>query len=415
LKLLAYEIKVINLTHYNAKVMKKILFTIVPLVILANFAYAEQIPDYYKPYAPIYLNKDVYSWTDKIRITIVAPSWDENEHGIDSIGNDPNHAVKISTASHSLGPYELRETAPSSGIFTGEITLTGFSHDIDGDGESDTVPRTGGRGPTNGFLQVDRDDGITISFEFADGVVLTKSVKVSWNVGSVEFSNPNYLENEQILIQVTDPDMNINPEAIDNLNIDVSSDSDTAGLSVVATETDDESGVFVATILLTQTSESSGNRLRAVPGDTIVARYHDRTLPYPYSISDDIEIASMATVGSMPNNNRMAINKLYFADQSGTEISSLTKDNQIQIVTHVQNTQDYEQGFTNIIQITDKGGSVVSLSWLTAKIDGGAVMGVSQSWLPKQKGEYTVESFVWKSLTDATPLSQTRTQTVLIE
>ncbi|MEW6589027.1 MAG: hypothetical protein AB1299_07690 [Thermoproteota archaeon] len=396
--------------------MKKIIFTIIPLVILTNFAYAEQLPDYYKPYAPIYLDKDIYSWTDKIRITIVAPSWDENEHAIDSIGDDPNYAVKISTPSHSLGPYELRETAQSSGTFTGEVTLTGFLHDVDGDDESDTVPRTSGGGPTNGFLQVDRDDGITISFEFADGVVLTKSAKVSWNVGNIEFSNPNYLENEQILIQVTDPDMNINPEGIDNLNIDVSSDSDTAGISVVATETDDESGVFAATILLTQTSESSGNRLRAVPGDSMVARYHDRTLPLPYSISDDIEITSMATIGSnVPSNNRMAINDLYFADRNGAEISSITKGNQIQIVTHVQNTQDYEQGFTNIIQITDKSGSVVSLSWLTARLDAGAVMEVSQSWLPKQKGEYTIESFVWKSLTDATPLSQTQTQTVVVE
>ncbi|MEM2785073.1 MAG: hypothetical protein QXW38_05715 [Candidatus Nitrosotenuis sp.] len=396
--------------------MKKIIFSIISLVILTNFAYAEQIPNYYKPYAPIYLDKDVYSWTDKIRITIVAPSWDENKHGIDSIGNDPNYAVKITTPSHNLGPYELRETAPSSGTFTGEVTLTGFSHDVDGDGVSDTVPRTSGGGPTNGFLQVDRDDGITISFEFAEGVVLTKSVKVSWNIGDIEFSNPNYLEDEQILIQVTDPDMNINPEAIDNLNIDISSDSDIAGISVVATETDDESGIFVANILLTQTNESSGNRLRAVPGDTIIARYHDRTLPLPYSISDDIEITSMATVGSnVPSNNRMTINDLYFADKSGTKISSLTEGNQFQIVTHIQNTQDYEQGFTNIIQITDKSGTVISLSWFTASLDTGAVMEVSQSWLPKQKGEYTIESFVWKSLTNATPLSETQTHIVVVE
>ncbi|MEW6043312.1 MAG: hypothetical protein AB1608_03530 [Thermoproteota archaeon] len=396
--------------------MKKVIFAMIPLVILTNFAYAEQIPDYHKPYAPIYLDKDVYSWTDKVRITIVAPSWDENEHGIDSIGDDPSYAVKISTPSHELGPYELRETSQSSGTFTGEVTLTGFSHDVDGDGDSDTIPKTTGGGPTDGFLQVDRDDGITISFEFADGVVLTKSAKVSWNVGEIEFSNPNYLESEQVLIQVTDPDMNLNPEAIDNLNIDVSSDSDAAGILVVATETDDESGVFVATISLTQTSESSGNRLHAVPGDTIVARYHDRTLPPPYSISDEIEITDMSTVGSnVPSNTRIAINELYLANANGVEASSITEGNQVQIVTRIQNTQDYEQGFTNIIQIVDKDGEAVSLSWLTARLDSGSIMEVSQSWTPQQRGEYTIESFVWKSLIDATPLSPTRTQTVLVE
>ncbi len=396
--------------------MKKIIFSIIPLVILTNLAYAQQTPDYYKPYAPIYFDKDVYSWTDKIRITIVAPSWDENEHGIDSIGDDPSHAVKISTPSHELGPYELRETAPSSGTFAGEVTLTGFLHDADGDGDSDTVPRTSGGGPTDGFLEVDRDDGITISFEFADGVVLTKSSRVSWNIGQIEFSDPNYLENEQILIQVIDADMNLNPEAVDNLNIDVSSDSDTAGISVAATETDDESGIFTVIISLTQTDESSGNRLHAIPGDTIIARYHDRTLPSPYSISDDIEITSMATVGSnVPSNKRMGINDLYFANSNGKQISSMSAGQQVQIVTHVQNTQDYEQGFTNIIQITDKDGAVVSLSWLSARLDAADIMEISQSWIPKQKGQYTVESFVWKSLSDATPLSQTQIQTVLVE
>ena len=36
--------------------------------------YAEQIPDYDKPYAPIFTDKPVYSWTDKVKITILAPS-----------------------------------------------------------------------------------------------------------------------------------------------------------------------------------------------------------------------------------------------------------------------------------------------------------------------------------------------------
>ena len=129
-----------------------------------SYAHAEQIPNYYKPYAPIYTDKEVYSWTDKMRITIVAPSWDEDTHAIDTIGGDSKYAVKISTSGHSLGPYKLTETSPSSGIFTGEVTFTGFNHDVDGDGRSDVQPRTMGSGPTDGLLETGRDDGVTISF-----------------------------------------------------------------------------------------------------------------------------------------------------------------------------------------------------------------------------------------------------------
>ena len=137
-------------------------YTIFALVLLPYIANADKIPDYYKPYAPILFDKQVYSWTEKIHITIIAPSWNENTSGIDSIGDDPQRAVKISTKGHKLEPYRLVETAPNSGIFTGEVILTGFSHDATGDGRIDTQPRTGGNGPTSGFLETDRDDGLTI-------------------------------------------------------------------------------------------------------------------------------------------------------------------------------------------------------------------------------------------------------------
>jgi hypothetical protein len=416
LKSSSNKIETINLSQNISSVLKQTLFAIIPLIIITNFAYAEQIPDYYKPYAPIYLDKQVYTWTDKIRITIVAPSWDENEHAIDSIGDDPDYAVKISTSSHNLKPYRLTETSQSSGTFTGEVTLSGFSHDADGDGESDATPRTTGGGPTNGFLETDRDDGITVSFEFADGVVLTQSAKVIWNVGQIEFSSPNYDEEDQILIQVNDPDMNLNPEAPDNVEIDVSSDSDSAGVSVTATETDDESGIFQATISLTKNSESSGNRLYAVPGDAMTARYHDRTLPSPYSISDEIELTSTSVVGSsVPSTQRISIDEMYFADSGGNQILELVTGKQVQFVTHIQNNQDYSQGFTSITQITDEGGTVVSLSWIAGKLTQAQRFELSQSWTPKQSGEYLIETFVWKSLDDTTPLSENQIQTVTVE
>jgi len=224
-----------------------ILFTILFLI-----AYAEEIPDYSNPYAPIFTNQDVYTWTDKVEITIIAPSWNTNRHVIDSIGNEEGHFIKISTSKDSLEPYKLTETEPNSGVFTGEVTLTGFLHDVDGDGKSDTNPRTMGNGPTNGFLEIERDGGITISFEFADGVVLTKSATISWNIGEVEFDKSAYAVGENSIIQVRDPDMNLNPEGIDQIEVQVLSDSDSAGILVVALETSEDSGLFKVAISFTK-------------------------------------------------------------------------------------------------------------------------------------------------------------------
>lgn len=57
---------------------------------------SQRIPDYENPSAPIITDKKVYSWTDKMHITIIAPSWNTNQDLVDSIGGEPDHAIKIS-------------------------------------------------------------------------------------------------------------------------------------------------------------------------------------------------------------------------------------------------------------------------------------------------------------------------------
>ena len=158
-----------------------------------SLVFAEDPPNYSEPFSPIFTDKDIYTWTDKVEIMIVAPSWNAHKDAIDTIGTQSGNFIKISTREHELEPYKLTETELNSGIFVGEVTLTGFEHDADGDGEIDTNPRTFGNGPTNGFLQTDRDSAITISFEFADGVVLTETALINWNIGRVMFFEDKYL------------------------------------------------------------------------------------------------------------------------------------------------------------------------------------------------------------------------------
>ena len=198
--------------------------------------------------------------------------------------------------------------------------------------------------------------------------------------------------------------------------MDVSSDSDSAGVSVTATETSDDSGIFAAVISLSENDESSGNRLRALPSDTVTAIYHDRTLPEPYSVEDELDITTKSPVdSSTPSTSRISIGNIYLADSSGNQITSPQQNEQIQIVTPIQNLQNYQQDVTNLIQITNQDGQVISLSWVIGSLNQNQQFEISQSWTPKEKGTYTIEAFAWKSLTDATPLSETQIQTITIE
>jgi len=392
----------------------EIVLSVLSFLVLS--AYAEEPPDYFNPYAPIFTDKEVYSWTDKVHITIVAPSWNANKYGIDSIGTQGGHFIKISTSKHSLEPYKLTETEPNSGVFVGEVTLTGFLHDVDDDGKIDTNPRTVGSGPTNGFLETERDGGLTISFEFADGVVLIHSVMISWNIGEIIFSESVYLVGESAKIRVIDPDMNLNPETVDRILVEVLSDSDVAGILVDAIESEDDSGLFEALISFTQNSVSSGNRLFAIPGDSIYAKYEDNTLPSPYSIQDELDIQAKSKIESdIPRLQRISIEDVFVADSFGKPMLEPTVNEQIHIAGMIKNNQNYDQTFVFIIQVKDQEGTVVSLSWVKGQLASNQRLNLSQSWIPTELGNYTIESFVWNSLQVPIALSENSSISLLIQ
>jgi len=376
------------------------------LLLLFTPAFAESIPDYDKPYAPIFTDKSVYSWTDKIIISITAPSWNSNSNQIDSIGNLESHSVKISSGEYSLKPYRLTETNSNSGIFSGEIILTGFLHDVDGDGIFDTNPKTTGNGPTNGFLQSDGDDSISISFEFADGIILVESVPVSWNHGTIQFSKDNFLLNDPIQIRVIDSDLNLNPEMIDSINIEVFSDSDMGGLLVNAIETSERSGDFISTITLSPDSSSSGNRLYAIPGDSIFAKYNDHTLPKPFSKSDNQYVETFAKIehSTLPI-DRIHVSPVFLSDGFGNPITSFLSNIQIQIVGSIENQINYDQEFIYFFQIKTSDGIVTSLSWIQGNLFSNQILDISRSWIPEKPDTYILETYVWNSLTESIPLS----------
>ncbi len=382
--------------------MLQILFF--PLLLLS--AFGQTTPDYDDPYSPIFTDKPVYSWTDKMTITIISPSWNADRHSVNSIGDTTEHPIKIATSEHSLEPYRFTETDVNSGVFTAEVILTGFTHDADGDGDFDTTPRTIGNGPTGGFLEVDRDSAITISFEFADGVVLVESVPVSWNIGTINFIEDVFYLEKSAIVRVVDVDMNLNPEALDNLPIQIFSDSDVAGIKVNAVETSESSGLFVATISLSQNSPSSGNRLYSLPGDEISAKYDDYTLPKPYSKSDNLAIETVATVdSSIPPIQRINHSPITFTDGLGNSLQSFSSNSQMQIVGTISNDHDFNQKFVYMFQVKNDKNITESLSWVQGEVFPLQSLDVSQSWIPKKSGTYEIETFVWNSIKNPTALS----------
>ena len=322
--------------------------------------------------ATIDLDQKVYSWTDKVYITIVAPDHNFDNNLIDEIGESDEDPLRVATKGFDLDNYRLVETGFDTGIFTGEVILTGFEHDPSGDGIKHIPIETSGDGPTDGYLETPSDGGISVSYEFSeDETVFTSSI-VRWNIGDVQWLEASYPASATGVLRIIDPDMNLNPEAVDNLDVNIASHTDASGITLTVTETNEATGIFEGTVFFTTTGGSSGHRLRVSEGDTVTADYADGTLPLPYTTNDSVSITSTTIIGTIvPPLERAPATNLRIVDTFGSSIDAVSVDQQVQITADLSSGQDKDQDFAYLIQIQNSDGVTVSLSWIAGALSSG--------------------------------------------
>ena len=127
-------------------------------------------------------------------------------------------------------------------------------------------------------------------------------------VGQIQWLEMSYPSDGTAVIRVIDLDMNLDPKAVDNFDVYVWSDFDAIGTDPTVTETGADTGIFEGTVFFTTTDESSGHRLRVLEGDTIIAKYEDRTLPDPYTTADQLDITAISQIQATSLKQQLADN-----------------------------------------------------------------------------------------------------------
>ena len=356
--------------------------------------------------ATLELDQNVYTWTDKVFITVVASDYNFDSNVIDEIGTTEKGEINIRTRSGDLEGYKLAETGSDTGVFTGEITLIGTEYKADPninvqDRKSD------GSGPSGGILQANNEDGLSVSFEYSDGEApLVASALIRWNVGEVQWLEASYSATGSGIARVIDPDMNINPDAVDNLEIIVFSETFLGGIVLTVTETQESSGIFEGTVEFDPTAASQGHRLQVTEGDIVTAEYDDYTLPSPDGKGDNLPITATALIGSIvPPLERAPASNPSIVDAFDNALASVSVDQQVQITADLTSGQDRDQDFAYLVQIQNEDGVTIALSWITGTLGAGATFSPSQSWTPSETGSYTATIFVWESVSNPTALS----------
>ncbi len=346
-------------------------------------------------YAQLDQSGTVYTPFDKVVIKIFSPDSNQDRDRIDTI------RVMISS-SFSQKQLSLPETGLSTGVFEDDIRLSPDLVKFPGD------------------VQTRREDGLSISFRIDEDTVVTQSIFVNYHVGTAFFDNVSYKLGDQATITVTDRDMNRNPDTIDTLDARVWSDSDRGGLFVTLRETGAATGVFEEIMTFTLDEESSGTRLRVTEGDRIIMKYTDSTLPPPAALSaDGIETVEVREIFAesifgqeTPSMDRAPASEPVIVDSFGKAVSQIFVGEQILVQSEVTNTQSKKQPFVYILQVKNSEGITESLSWISAQLPANESLKVAQSWMPSGPDEYSIEIFVWDSLTNLAPLSPVRVKTV---
>ena len=184
-------------------------------------------------------------------------------------------------------------------------------------------------------------------------------------------------------MRVIDPDMNLNPEAVDNFDVTVWSDSDGGGIDLTVTETNAATGIFEGTVFFGVGVDTSGHRLRVVEGDTVTAQYYDNTLPAPFKETERVRVGATTLIGTIvPPLERAPISDLRAVDSFGNTLDVISVDSQIQLAADVTNNQDKAQEFAYLIQIQDENGVTVSLDWIAGSLTEGQSLSPASSWTP---------------------------------
>ena len=352
--------------------------------------------------ATVELDQNVYTWTDKVFITVVASDYNFDSNIVDEIGSEDKGEITVRTRGADLEQYRLAETGPDTGVFTGELVLTGQDDEID-DGPSGLTTPSDGAGPTNGLLEAKSSDGLSVSFDFSDGQApIVASALIRWNIGEVQWLEASYAATGSGIARVIDPDMNINPDAVDNLDLVVYSETFLGGIDLTVTETQESSGIFEGTVEFDPETASQGHRLQVTEGDIITAAYDDVTTPD----GDDLEITATTLIGSIvPPLERAPASNPAIVDAFGNSLASVSVDQQVQITADLTSGQDRDQDFAYLVQIQNEDGVTIALSWITGTLGAGATFSPSQSWTPSETGSYTATIFVWESVSNPTALS----------
>jgi len=255
---------------------------------------------------------------------------------------------------------------------------------------------------------------VTIKF---DGSAITTVTATATGTFSATFVIPSTAASGSHIVSATDgtkiasATFNVTLPTIQT-SISLSSTSIIAGSSVTISGSGFAAGSTVTikldgNVLATSIATSTGSFSAAVniPGTVTIGSH-------TISASDGTNSSSAMLSITEEIREKVALSNVKLIDQTGTPVSNPAEGMQILIQSDLKNNLASDQQFVYIVQVKDSDGATVMISWMSGTLPAGKQYAVAQSWLAEEKGSYSVDVFVWQSISNPVVLAPTSKATI---
>jgi len=380
-----------------------------------------------------------YSPTTRFSVLIYAPSWNTDPYKIDKIGNIEEHSIKVYTNSGSarLAGADVfgfpctgfSELGPDTGLFQGNVLMTGFQHDYDGDGVLDTIPplweftdcgsaSSFAEKESAAYVSTEKTGGVTVAWEVTENFTLVKSANYGFREAEISFDKTVYNIDEEVTIIMNDLDYMLYDGYTFPWLAKVWSDSDLAGIDVKIWWVEDFTyttpyflqSEFYGKFTLTNTDKSlPDGRLRVTQGDKIYVEFDDYSLPSPYGDGDHITVSDFAKIKfSDESFSGISLNEVKPTNYRGDVIERFDANATITIQSQVENHTLNSKTVTCIVMIRNSNGMYENISWAMMNLPPESITDINQSWKSNTEDSFTAEVYIWENFSNLIPLTKNK-------
>ncbi len=138
---------------------------------------------------------------------------------------------------------------------------------------------------------------------------------------------------------------------------------------------------------------------------SILKENGEKLVPVYEAVQANMNVAELTAI---------SISQVTLVDESNQPVSNVEAGKMVFLQSIMKNNLGTKQKFVSIYQIKDSSGSPVMLFWMSSQIPALESLDTAISWIPEQGGTYTLQIFLWESLSRPVPVGEFSESTITV-